>query len=134
MAIKPTKVTKDDLELADEISRVTTIKSILDGFTEAMTVHFDDLRAIAETSNPVQTYLAIVDKQDVLVTAAQYVQAQLLEILGQVDGDVAHELAAPQEPEVELAGPEGQKFNERPDVKGEIDPEIAAVFNEEEKE
>lgn len=95
--MKPTKVTLDDIDLANEISVVTTIKSLLDEFRDTMDEHFNGLLGQAEdTNNPVALYLAIRYSGDTLAEAAQNLQAKLLETLGQMDDEDAHILADPE--------------------------------------
>jgi hypothetical protein len=86
---KPTKVTKEDIELADELGRVGTIKSLLDAFGAMLTEQFAGLADVSYRGNPVATHYAILDAQDVLETASVTLQAELLRTLCQVEeGDV----------------------------------------------
>jgi hypothetical protein len=94
--VKPTKVTLDDIDLANEISVVTTIKSLLDDFRDTMNGHFCGILDQAEsTNNPVALYLAIQYSSETLGTEVQNLQVKLLEALGQVNEEDAHVLADP---------------------------------------
>jgi hypothetical protein len=91
---KPTKVTKEDIELAEELSRITTIKSLLDNFGETVGSIFSELTITAEQSNPVVTYLNVLNAHDAIQTSLQLVQVELLHILGEIGEEDAHVLAA----------------------------------------
>jgi hypothetical protein len=95
MKQKPTKVTIDDIELAEELSRITTIKGLLEGFSSVLTEHFAELSDVSFRGNPVATHFSIQDKWDVLETSLQFLQADLLKELGQVEEEDAHTLADP---------------------------------------
>ncbi len=99
MAIKPTKVTKEDLELADEISRVTAIKELVASYLEELVMEFQTLESISETANPVATYKAVLSSRDALLESAHILQAQLLPVLGEIDGEDAMELSDPNKQE-----------------------------------
>ena len=112
---KPTKVTKDDLELAAELERITTIRGLLDSFRVELTEAFEALIDVAETgNNPVTTYLEAFNTRDSLATSLQFLQAELLRELGQVDEEDAHALADPQaEEETEpVAGGDAVEIDE----------------------
>lgn len=94
--MKPTKVTKDDIELADELSRITTIKGLLERFSSILTQSFADLSDTSFYGNPVATHIAIQDKWDTLEGQLQLLAAALLEELGQVEEADAREIAAAQ--------------------------------------
>jgi hypothetical protein len=83
--IKPTKVTKEDVELADEISHVVTIKGLVSAFTSYVEAEFEDLIYSAETGNPVKVYKHLLASQTILLTEAQSLQRKLLEVLGLED-------------------------------------------------
>jgi hypothetical protein len=99
---KPTKVTKDDIELAEELSRITTIKSLLDTFSDFLTHQFAEIIETSYQGNSVATHFTICDKREEIEDAAQLLQAELLSVLGEIDEEDAHELAALDE---ELAAP-----------------------------
>jgi len=110
---KPTKVTKDDLELAAELSRITTIRGLLDGFRVALLEGFATLKEIAETgNNPVLTFLEIGNTRDSLETSLQFLQAELLRELGQVDEEDAHALADSQAEEEPVLGGDAVEIDE----------------------
>jgi hypothetical protein len=111
---KPTKVTKDDIELAQELERITTIKGLLDDFRVELKGAFESLAEVAHTgNNPVTTYLEIFNTQDALESSLQFLQAQLLQELGQVDEEDAHALAEPQTEDIESASlPEAPEIDE----------------------
>lgn len=90
---KPTKVTKEDLELAAELNRITTIKTLLDQFSETLTSTFVELIDNALVANPVRTFIAIEDAQQYLEGQITRTQTSLLTVLGHVDEDEAHEIA-----------------------------------------
>lgn len=82
---KPTKVTKDDIELADELSRITTIKSYLDDFSAHLSAQFAELVSRSYQGNAVATHFEILDKQDALETGVTLLQTDLLRVLGEVE-------------------------------------------------
>jgi len=126
---KLTKVTKDDLDLADEISLVTTIKSHLDEFSQVLLDEFEQLTHIATASNPVETYLSILNIQDVLLTSFHNIGAKLIETLGQMDAEDAHQLVNPDTLELaKVMSTEIVLDTEEPQL--EIDTALS-VFNEE---
>ena len=94
--VKPTKVTMEDVELADEIVRVTAIKELVSNFTADLAGAFVDLIAIAEGANPVATYKAVGETESKVMLDTQILQSNLLEVLGRVDVEDAHELADPE--------------------------------------
>jgi hypothetical protein len=93
MTTKPTKVTQEDLELEAELSRITAIKTLLDGYYQTLRLSFAELSTMAEQSNPVATYIAILNEGDALETGLQLLQAELLKVLAEVEDEDAHELA-----------------------------------------
>ncbi len=72
------------MELAEEISRVTTIKELLSNFIGGFTLELDAIIILSEEANPVRTYQALVGVQDFFTQEAETLQAKLLEVLGQV--------------------------------------------------
>jgi hypothetical protein len=96
MRLKPTKVSKEDLELADEISRVTTIKELVADFILCLDKSFGELQDGAEKDNPVIVYKNIVAARQELIGSAQLLQAQLLTTLGELDGEDALGLSNPE--------------------------------------
>ena len=86
--------TKEDIELADEIGTVVTIKGLFDGFYAEFIHVFNELTLLAMEGNPVTTYLSIFGAKNSIEEKLRSTQAQLLEILGEVDKVGAHDLAS----------------------------------------
>jgi hypothetical protein len=131
--MKPTKVTLDDIELANEISVVTTIKSLLDEFRAVLDEHFNALLDQAESSNnPVALYNSIRFSGDALGESAQNLQAKLLETLGQMDDEDAHAVADP-EAEISVNVFKSEEIDETLTSK-EDEIDISSLISKEEKE
>lgn len=93
---KPTKVTIEDVELANEISQVTTIKELLTKFSGETKEIFEALIVLAEKANPVHTYQSITGAQVIVNHRIQVLQADLITSLSQIDEEEAHELSDPE--------------------------------------
>jgi hypothetical protein len=95
-SIKPTKVTKEDIELADEISLVTSIKDAVGHLTAQLENEFALIEGEAESGTPVATYKQILSSRAVLREAVNALAAGLLVGLGDIEPADAKELSDPE--------------------------------------
>lgn len=94
-SIKPTKVTKEDIELADEISLVTAIKEAVNTFGQALHEEFNALEEVSSSGNAVAAYKQILSSYEFLSNCLNDLQANLLVGLGDIEPEDAKELSDP---------------------------------------
>jgi hypothetical protein len=93
--MKPAKVSKEDMELADEIGLVTAIKEAVEIFSAALTDEFFAMEAAANTGHPVAVYKQILAARQKLAEGLTELQATLLVRLGDIEPEDAQELSSP---------------------------------------
>lgn len=94
-SIKPTKVTLEDIELADEISLVASIKEAVGTFITLFDEEFNGLETIADSGNAVAVYKQIISAREALRENVNFLQARLLVGLGDIEPEDAKELSDP---------------------------------------
>lgn len=117
-SIKPTKVTKEDIELADEISLVNAIKEAVNTFGQALHEEFGTMEEVSSSGNAVAAYKQILSSYEFLSNSLNDLGANLLVGLGEIDPEDAKELSDPTV--AEIAGTMDAALTESPEPTVEI--------------